>query len=245
MVYQGSKARLRKYILPIIQECIDKNNIETYIEPFVGGANLIDHVICKNRIGSDLNEELIELLCYMRDNPDMSIFPEECSFEHYADVRKARKERSGKYSVPYTAGIGYFASYGGRYFDGGYGRDPKGVRSIYKEHLNYAKKQAPLLKNISFKALPFEYYTNSAYKNCVFYLDPPYRNTKGYAKNSIDYEKFYNYCRFLANDNYVFISEFYMPDDFECIWEKERKLLQKSDREKADVAIEKLYIAKK
>jgi len=38
MVYQGSKAKLRKWILPILQNCIDKNHVKTYIEPFVGGG---------------------------------------------------------------------------------------------------------------------------------------------------------------------------------------------------------------
>ena len=45
MIYQGSKAKLRKYILPILQNCINENHIETYIECFVGGANMIDHIM--------------------------------------------------------------------------------------------------------------------------------------------------------------------------------------------------------
>lgn len=39
--YMGSKSRVAKYIVPIIQEKIDKNNVTTYIEPFVGGAMLL------------------------------------------------------------------------------------------------------------------------------------------------------------------------------------------------------------
>ena len=92
MVYQGSKAKLRKYILPILQNCINENHIES----FVGGANMIDHIKCKNRIGSDINSELIELLKYMRDNPNLDIFPQDCSFEHYSDVRKNRKNKTNK-----------------------------------------------------------------------------------------------------------------------------------------------------
>ena len=40
MIYQGSKSRLKKYILPIIQDYIDTYNIKAYIEPFVGGQIL-------------------------------------------------------------------------------------------------------------------------------------------------------------------------------------------------------------
>ena len=44
MKYMGSKSRIKKHIVPIIQELIDKNEIKTYIEPFVGGANVIDNI---------------------------------------------------------------------------------------------------------------------------------------------------------------------------------------------------------
>ena len=44
MIYQGSKARLIKDILPYIQNCIDSNKVNLYIEPFVGGANVIQHI---------------------------------------------------------------------------------------------------------------------------------------------------------------------------------------------------------
>ena len=37
----GSKSRVAKYIVPIIQEKIDKNNVTTYIEPFVGGGAML------------------------------------------------------------------------------------------------------------------------------------------------------------------------------------------------------------
>ena len=40
MIYQGSKAKLRKEILPILQNCIDVHKVRSYIEPFVGGANI-------------------------------------------------------------------------------------------------------------------------------------------------------------------------------------------------------------
>jgi site-specific DNA-adenine methylase len=62
MRYMGSKNKISKYIIPIIQEIIDNNKYENYIEPFVGGANLIDKIKCKNKYGYDIHEELIELL---------------------------------------------------------------------------------------------------------------------------------------------------------------------------------------
>lgn len=62
MKYVGSKNRISKYIAPIIQKCIDDNNIKIYFEPFVGGANMIDKIKCEKRIGNDNNKYLIALL---------------------------------------------------------------------------------------------------------------------------------------------------------------------------------------
>ena len=94
MVYQGSKNRLSKYIVPILQQYIDDNKIDSYYEPFVGGANIIDKIRCKSKVGSDYNEDLIALLKYVQKDNQLSIAPSECSFEHYTDVRSNKD--SGK-----------------------------------------------------------------------------------------------------------------------------------------------------
>ena len=51
MKYMGSKARIAKDIAPIINKMINDNNIKLYIEPFVGGCNLIENIECENRFG--------------------------------------------------------------------------------------------------------------------------------------------------------------------------------------------------
>ena len=38
MKYMGGKSRIAKDIIPIIQKCINDNNLDEYIEPFVGGV---------------------------------------------------------------------------------------------------------------------------------------------------------------------------------------------------------------
>ena len=84
MKYMGSKSRVAKDIVPIIQKCIDDNNIETYVEPFVGGANIIDKINCKNKIGNDLNKYLIGLLNYVSNDGELL---QEVSKELYSEVR--------------------------------------------------------------------------------------------------------------------------------------------------------------
>ena len=71
MKYMGSKSRICKYIVPIIQEYIDKNNIKKYWEPFVGGANVIDKIKCAKKVGSDKNKYLIALLNRMKQNGEL------------------------------------------------------------------------------------------------------------------------------------------------------------------------------
>lgn len=243
MVYQGSKNRLAKYIVPIIQKYIDENNINTYVEPCCGGCNIIDKVHCKNKIGSDINDELITLLKYVQSDNELSIAPAECTFEHYKDVRENRKNKTEKYSKEYTALIGYCASYGGRYFEGGFGRDSKGGRSIYMERVKNLKAQAPLLNGIDFRCCDYKAYSD--YKDCLFYFDPPYFGCKQYDGQKIDYDEFYNFVIELSKNNIVLVSEYQMPEDrFTCIWQKERKVLQKSDRVVGDMAVEKLFICK-
>ena len=243
MVYQGSKARLIKDILPYIQNCIDDNKIKCYVESFVGGANVIQHVSCYHRIGYDINAELIELLRYMRNCPDLEQFPEHCPFEHYAEVREDRKKprNERKFPTSYTAGIGYFASYGGRYFDGGYGRDKTGKRDLYAERLAYARKEAPRLDGIIFNSLS---YNEISFEQAFVYCDPPYKGTKTYGNKDFEYEPFYEWLRKVSKSCFVLVSEYSMPDDFICIWSKERKVMQKSGRKLAETACEKLYTLK-
>lgn len=38
MKYMGSKARIAKYIVPIIQNKLQEHKLNLYVEPFVGGG---------------------------------------------------------------------------------------------------------------------------------------------------------------------------------------------------------------
>ena len=67
MQYMGSKNRLAKELVPIIQSYITEKT-KGYLEPFVGGANMIDKISCDKKYGCDLNEYLIELLKYSAEN---------------------------------------------------------------------------------------------------------------------------------------------------------------------------------
>ena len=72
-------------------------------------------------------------------------------------------------------------------------------------------------------------------------MDPPYKGTKQYSTKFINYDEFYNFCRNLSKNNIVLISEYNMPPDFKCIWEKERTVKQDANK-KGIKATEKLFM---
>lgn len=58
------------------------------------------------------------------------------------------------------------------------------------------------------------------------------------------YEEFYEWVKKASVNNIVLISEYNMPDEFECIWYKETKTLLDSNKEKSDdknIRIERLF----
>ena len=81
----------------------------------------------------------------------------------------------------------------------------------------------------------------------VIYCDPPYKGTAKYKTEEFPYDEYYDWCRKMAKNNIVLCSEYWMPDDFECIWSKETKANFDCNRDSNDdknKRIEKLFIIK-
>lgn len=117
--YMGSKSRIAKDIVPIIQKYIDDNEITSYIEPFCGGANVIDKIKCKNRIASDINPYLIALLKRVQNKEELY---DEVPKELYDKVRASYNNKDNSFENWEYGNIGFLASYNGRFFDGGYAK---------------------------------------------------------------------------------------------------------------------------
>jgi DNA adenine methylase len=226
MKYIGSKAKISKYISPIINELILKNKINTYIEPFVGGANMIEHIKCTGKYGYDNENLVISLLNkVITDEKFLDILPELPTREHYYDVRD-----NSNYDIEYKAAILYFASYNSRINGGCYGACANtkegGVRNYFQEAKRNLQKQIPKILDVNF--IHSDYKDILVPNNSLIYCDPPYEEChykdKVYSGKGFNHEEFWNWVRVKSkNNNVVLISEYNAPDDFECIWETETK----------------------
>ena len=241
MKYVGSKNRLAKELVPIIQSYIT-DDTKGYLEPFVGGANMIDKIECDNKFGCDIHEELIELLKYIQNTNN--ILPTTIKEEEYNKVRLNKD----KYEKWYVGFIGFCATFGAKYFGGyarGFKEDKTTPRDITAESIRNIEKQRKNLQNIKFKCCSYDE-INKNIKDFVIYCDPPYKGTLKYTTD-FDYDKFYKWCKEMSKNNIVLISEYWMPEEFECIWEKKTTVRIDSNKKSKDKKMErteKLFIYK-
>jgi DNA adenine methylase len=236
MKYVGSKARLSKDIAQIINKLIQENNINTYIEPFVGGANLIEHIKCENKIGYDSNEYLIEMWKALQNG---YIPPLEFSKEQYIEV----KNNIEKYPKEYIGIVGFCATYNAGWFRrwGGQAVTKSGkVRNYYNEAIRNIFNQVPNIIDVEFVHKDFKELNPI---NSLIYCDPPYKSSSyEMYKDKFNHEEYYAKVREWSKNNIVVCSEYEMPNDFECIFEKQLTTSFDNKQRKNDT--EKLFIHK-
>ena len=247
MKYMGSKARHAKELLPIILK--DHTPDMWYVEPFVGGANMIDKVdptVAPKRLGCDVHEYLIAMWQAISAGwlPKPTI-----SEEDYLYVRANKDEDKAL-----TGYVGFAMSFGGKWF-GGYRRDIAGTKeNIHLKLVNEKEqsrksyeslvKQQKNLLGVHFQNKSVFDIDFSRCGKATIYCDPPYRDTTKY-KDSFDHDKFYDWCIDRHDEGHrVFISEYCMPEDrFQCVWQKEvNNSLTKDTGSKR--GIEKLFVVK-
>ena len=204
MQYLGSKNRIAKHIKPLILERLKAD--QYYVEPFVGGCNLIDKIAHPLRIGADLNYHLIEMWKALQNGWTP---PETVTEDDY----KYLKFSQDLEDPALVAFVGFLVSFAGKWF-AGYAQNKKGD--------NYADRgcralatQIKDLKDVDFRYCSYE--NLEIPPKSLIYCDPPYRGTTGY-KMGFDNDKFWQWCRERAADGHtVLISEYSAPEDFICL----------------------------
>ena len=237
MIYMGSKARIAKDILKVMQSDIDKT--DCFVDMFCGGGNLLQYVNAKYIIANDINPYVIAFLERIQKEGCDWIPKNNKEFtqEHFLLV----KRNKDKFKKSVLGHVGYNLSFGGNWFCS-YRKDNTGKRDYVAEAYRGAVKQQKLLnKNILF--------TNKDYRdvdipnNSTVYCDIPYKDTGKYtAVSNFNHEEFYNWCRCVKSDKNltIYISEYDMPEDFECVWQKEIRV-QQAKLNNSTLATEKLF----
>ena len=252
MRYSGSKAKIAKHIIPFIMKELKPGF--KYVEPFVGGCNVIDKVDWENKVGYDNNSYVISLWAAIRLGLAFNI-PKEVTEAQYNEMKELAKKGSCSITYPrYMIGyVGNACSYGSAWFNG-YAKinEKRGENHILEAFHNFIKQIR------DFKHLHGTYFTTGDYKdafhvetslgenkNVVFYCDPPYRGTKGYKDKCFNHDEFWDFIRKYAKLGYkIFVSEYEAPDDFKCIWSMEKKDGMGTTKcgSKQKTKIEKLFI---
>lgn len=207
MQYMGSKGRLSKYILPIMLRYRAEN--QAWVEPFVGGGNVIDKVPGM-RIGADINRHAIEALISIRDHIDeLPKSNQEFTKEDYEKIRQGAYYKYKSYAgFSFSYGAGWLNSWSRNNINTDY------VARAYRHALKQnAGMQGVELINESYLNLQIP-------ANSLIYCDPPYLNTAGYNTN-FNHDEFWDWCRQKAQESHiVFVSEYTAPDGIECIYER-------------------------
>ena len=180
MKYMGSKSGIAKHILPIMLDDAEKHGITTWIEPFVGGGNMIDKVPDRmRRIGIDYNPHTIAAMLAIRDMVDN--LPDNVSEDEYRSIK-------GKPVDPISSWIMFVCSFGGK-FEAGYARSKTG-RNYALESKRNALKQSPKIQTVEFACASYKDYKPA---NSLVYCDPPYQGTTGYKTGVFNHEEFFEW----------------------------------------------------
>lgn len=225
MQYMGSKAAIAHKLLPFM--LTHRADGMPWVEPFVGGANMIDKV-GGIRIGCDTHKYLIALLYAVQNGWT----PPTCVTKHEYDYIKKNTNEFPDYLVGF---VGFLCSFGGKWW-GGYASNTKGD--------NYAArgsrvliKQATKLQGVTFTNQSYD--TLELQEKSIIYCDPPYSGTTSY-KDVFNHDTFWEWCRQRNRDGHIlFVSEYSAPDDFSIVTEIMHKT--KLDKNSQYTRTEKLF----
>jgi site-specific DNA-adenine methylase len=198
----GGKHRISKKISEFM-ESIRKPG-QVFLEPFVGAANIITKMTGQ-RIGSDIDAELIQLLIAVRDGTVE--LPDNISKSQYLQYKNNYD------TTPLRTFVGFACGFCGKKW-GSYKVDIK--RKVFN-CAQLAKrgllKKKPGLQNCELMARDYQKIEPS---NMLIYCDPPYFRTDCSTTQlkNFDNQVYWDVMRRWSKDNIVVMSEYSMPADF-------------------------------
>ena len=227
MQYMGGKSRISKQIAEVLNSAIDKN--KPFVSLFCGSCAIESKVQADVKILNDKHPYLIAMWQALQNG---WMPPDVVTKEEYYRVKANMDENPAL-----TGFVGFGCSFGGKWW-GGYAKDKRGDDYCGQAKRGLLKDLAGI-QSATFTCL--DYHDVEIPDGAVVYCDPPYVNTTGYTVGQFDTDEFWDYMRQLSKRCDVYISEESAPDDFECIWSKEKvRTLEKNDNV-GRVKVEKLF----
>lgn len=226
--YHGGKQRLGKRLANVIhKESIRRMHkpIKGYCEPFCGMLGVFQHIPSlfmdeeMTYIASDTNKSVIKMWNAAQEG---WIPPTIVTEEEYNDVKNSDDSALKGY-------VGHQYSFGGQYFEG---YAPKYGKTIDSSKASKRVTSiASTLKDVNMIHSSYEIW--SKLEGYVIYCDPPYSkvskryfNMTNNIKNRkvFDDEKFWEWCRHMAEKNILFVSGYTAPTDFTEIFSSKHKI---------------------
>lgn len=236
-VYAGGKQAIGKEIASVIND-MNPRGTKPYWEPFVGMCGVMQHISAKQRAGSDIHHEVIEMWRALQEgwNP-----PTTCTEKQYLALKGNKKANPAL-----RAFWGHGMSYGGTYFGafrpkfseydkGAAGRAWRGVMKVL-----------PKVQDVDFFTAPYDEVDIPKNVSGIIYCDPPYANTQKVGNRSteaFDSKKFWDWVRRQSKYHTVIVSEQTAPKDFVSIWEKDRHLKLSNNAARQNYLTERLFVS--
>lgn len=222
----GNKSRIVGDVLPIMLSC-NANNV--FVDLFCGSCSVVGKVPSNyRRIANDKNKYLIEMFKSLVNGKEYPKRIEKDVYSHFRDIYNKERKSLLELTDEQYAEVGWYGwmgSFNGRMYSGGYSGHNVATkngrpRDYIAEQIKNTLSQLPLLKDVEFCSS--DYSEVEIPESSIVYCDIPYKGTKQYETSiDFDYDRFYQWCRDNKEKYKIFVSEYSMPEDFNCIWEKE------------------------
>jgi DNA adenine methylase len=212
--YLGGKWNCGKTLAKMIEA--HRESGQTYIEPFVGGANVLWRISGK-RVASDAHELLIDFWQAVQAGwyPDPArptkAEYDELSARYKKETDFSHLTREERAQIVWT---GYAASYMGAWFNGFQAATGGAGTKFFDQ-------QIPCIDGVDFRHDPYTAYSRR--RGCLIYCDPPYRpveeskTVRGYdavtaQQGEFDFDAFWDWAARVARCNTVLVSERVLPE---------------------------------
>lgn len=245
MRYCGSKRRFMKYLRPILTKEMEEDSF--FFDLFGGGMNVVCEIDTPNKVAVDYNKYVVALWRELQLH-GMKNIPLTVTEEEYNDIKRSYNNNDGKYENYLIGYVGTCCSFGGSWFNGYARYNPNKKEDHIKEAYEGLKKQVEKFKYLGETTFVYDSYDNIERlfsENDIIYCDPPYASTKKY-ETDFDNNAFWDWVRKTSKKvKRIYVSEYEAPEDFECIWQMEKKDgLGRKKGEKQNTKVEKLFVLK-